>query len=139
MPVTDIRGENASNELKTELAVIFKKIGDKKTTQSGIESLYQFQQDHPDVDVKPFLGNTSAAFQAYIEKGLKSIRDKRKTLVADPMELDEPAENVTDAQITVKESPDDRYNQPESEISEHLPPPRAHQSVNIWISSPMQA
>jgi len=123
MPLSDSRGDSA-NELKTELAVIFKKIGDKKTTQSGIECLYQFQLDHPDVDVKPFLGNTSAAFQAYIEKGLKNIREKRNPREGDPMEIDEQAQPLKESHMM------DRYISTEDDINDQQQPTRMHQSVN---------
>lgn len=104
-PVGD-RQDTAANELKTELAAIFKKIGDKRTTQNGIECLYQFQQDHPEVDVKPFLSNTSTAFQSYIERGLKLIEDRLKPSEPDPMEIDEPVEHIEDMQISWTETPD---------------------------------
>lgn len=112
-------GRSTGNELKTVLAVIFKKIGDKKKTQEGIECLYQFQQDHPDVDVKPFLANTSAAFRAYIEKGLRIISEKRKPSETDPMEVDE-VEPIEEMKINWQESPDGHY----------LPTDDRHQSVN---------
>jgi len=128
MSFNDGRGDSA-NELKTELAVIFKKIGDKKTTQSGIECLYQFQLDHPEVDVKPFLGNTSAAFQAYIEKGLKNIREKRKPADADAMELDEPVQPAKGSPATL-ETPDGRCLSDDLD-GQHTSSARARQSVNI--------
>lgn len=85
------RPESANTELKTELSVIFKKIGDKRTTQEGMECLYRFQKQHPEVDIKPLLVNTSEAFKSYIEKGLTLIKEKaeRSSAAADPMEIDE--------------------------------------------------
>lgn len=111
------RPESANNELKTELAMIFKKIGDRRMTQEGLECLYQFQLKHPEVDVKPFLGNTSAAFQTYIEKGLRSIHERQKPSEPDPMDIDNGhVEAIEEMQITWAESPDGRYIPTESEV-----------------------
>ena len=133
-PIDDVRPETSHNELKTELAVIFKKIGDKKMTQNGMECLYQFQQDHPEVDVKPFLNNTSAAFRSYIENGLRIIHEKLKKPEPDPMDIDDDAvEHIEDTPITWKESPDGRYLPADTEArprEQQQQPSKYHQPVN---------
>jgi len=101
--------ENGRQDLKTELAVIFKKIGDKSMTHHGMECLYQFQLDHPQVDVNPFLRNTSENFRAYIEKNLKLIAEKRKIAQSESMEVEESEERLEDTPITWTEPSDGRY------------------------------
>ncbi|GMH42322.1 hypothetical protein BSKO_10241 [Bryopsis sp. KO-2023] len=81
-PVSPDRSAGAStpveghDTMKTELAAIFKKIGDKSLSKEGMEDLYRFQQGHQNVDVMPYLSNTSDAFRAYIERGLQRIHAK---------------------------------------------------------------
>eukprot|EP00210_Caulerpa_lentillifera_P009280 g8845.t1 len=102
------RPGSANIELKTELSVIFKKIGDKRTTQEGMECLYRFQKQHPEVDIKPLLVNTSEAFKSYIEKGLKLIKEKeeRSSEAVDPMEIDEgDTQPIEDMPVTWTEMP----------------------------------
>lgn len=62
-----------SAELKTELAGIFKMIGEKATTADGLERLYDFSNAHPSVDIQPHLARTSSAFQNYIKRGLAKV------------------------------------------------------------------
>jgi cytoskeleton-associated protein 5 len=63
----------ASHDLKTQLAGIFRKIGDKVTTAEGIEELYSFKQAQPGIDITPHLAKTSDAFQLYIQRGLAKV------------------------------------------------------------------
>ena len=58
------------SDLKSQLASIFKQIGDKSTTSAGLEALYRFTKRHPSVDIHPHLAKTSDAFRAYIQRGL---------------------------------------------------------------------
>ena len=41
-------------------------------------ALYNFRLKHKDVDIEPFLEQTSDFFQKYIARGLKTIEDERK-------------------------------------------------------------
>ena len=66
-----------SAELKSELAGIFKMIGEKATTAEGLERLYDFSQAHPMVDTQSHLARTSGAFQNYIKKGLSKVEAAR--------------------------------------------------------------
>eukprot|EP00898_Chlorokybus_atmophyticus_P007131 jgi/Chlat1/7419/Chrsp6S09189 len=59
--------------LKDELAAIFKRIGDKNSSQQGLEDLYKFTKAHPHVDITPHLSRTSEAFQMYIQRGLAKV------------------------------------------------------------------
>ena len=74
-----------SADLKSQLANVFKKIGEKTTTGSGLEDLYDFSKQYPMVDIQPHLARTSAAFQSYIQRGLNKVeaaRAKRAAAIA---------------------------------------------------------
>eukprot|EP00245_Coleochaete_scutata_P012740 TRINITY_DN4980_c0_g4_i2.p1 TRINITY_DN4980_c0_g4~~TRINITY_DN4980_c0_g4_i2.p1 ORF type:complete len:391 (-),score=85.53 TRINITY_DN4980_c0_g4_i2:134-1180(-) len=64
---------NWDTQLKLELTMIFKKIGDKQTSALGLNELYQFMHVHPEVDVMSYLQNASEAFRAYIRDGLAQV------------------------------------------------------------------
>ena len=66
-----------SADLKSRLANIFKKIGEKSTTAKGLEELYDFSRAYPMVDIQPHLARTSGAFQGYIKRGLAKVEAAR--------------------------------------------------------------
>jgi hypothetical protein len=66
-----------SADLKSRLANVFKKIGEKTTTGAGLEDLYDFSKQYPMVDIQPHLARTSAAFQSYIRRGLAKVETAR--------------------------------------------------------------
>jgi cytoskeleton-associated protein 5 len=66
-----------SAELKSELAGVFKMIGEKTSTIQGLERLFDFSRAHPGVDIQPHLARTSVAFQNYIKKGLSKVEVAR--------------------------------------------------------------
>eukprot|EP00803_Ostreobium_quekettii_P007309 evm.model.scf_1455.1 EVM.evm.TU.scf_1455.1 scf_1455:6723-19697(-) len=70
--------DGSEDDMKGELAAIFKKIGDKNNSKEGMEDLFQFQLAHPLVDINPFLAGTSEAFKAYIERGIGKIKSQRE-------------------------------------------------------------
>jgi len=65
-----------SQEIKSILTEIFKKIGIKETTQEGLYDLYQFKKSHSEVDIQPHLQRTSEHFQEYIKRGLIGIEQQ---------------------------------------------------------------
>ena len=71
-----------SADLKSRLAGIFKKIGEKATTARGLEELYDFSTAHPTVDIQPHLARTSGAFQNYIKRGLGKVEAARAAQAA---------------------------------------------------------
>ncbi len=71
-----------SNDLKSQLAGIFRKIGDKGTTAEGIEELYAFKQAQPEIDITPHLAKTSDAFQLYIQRGLAKVEAAKSAAAA---------------------------------------------------------
>jgi cytoskeleton-associated protein 5 len=72
-PSPSVASRMASHDLKTQLAGIFRKIGDKGTTAEGIEELYAFKLAQPGIDITPHLAKTSDAFQLYIQRGLAKV------------------------------------------------------------------
>ena len=58
-------------DIKSELAGIFRTIGDKGTSKQGLEELHAFTLKYPSVDLGMHLNKTSEAFQQYIHDGLK--------------------------------------------------------------------
>ena len=66
-----------SADLKSRLANIFKKIGEKSTTAKGLEELTDFSRAYPMVDIQPHLARTSGAFQGYIKRGLAKVEAAR--------------------------------------------------------------
>ncbi|XP_077599193.1 cytoskeleton-associated protein 5 isoform X1 [Stigmatopora nigra] len=60
------------------LSEIFKKIGSKENTKEGLTELYEYKQKCRDVDLEPFLKNTSPFFQSYVERGLRMIESERE-------------------------------------------------------------
>ncbi|XP_061825769.1 cytoskeleton-associated protein 5 isoform X1 [Nerophis lumbriciformis] len=59
------------------LSEIFKKIGSKENTKEGLTELYEYKQKYTDVDLEPFLKNSSLFFQSYVERGLRMIESER--------------------------------------------------------------
>ncbi len=57
--------------MRSALAEIFKKIGDKKASDQGLMELHLFRLKNPDVDINAHLAKTSSNFRAYIDNGLK--------------------------------------------------------------------
>ena len=66
------------------LAAIFKKIGDKDSSQAGLDELYQFQLDHPDVDIAPHIASVSESFKSYITHGLRKAARRYQSAAAGP-------------------------------------------------------
>eukprot|EP01135_Chromosphaera_perkinsii_P011858 Nk52_evm1s2514 gene=Nk52_evmTU1s2514 len=63
--------------LNQNLSEIFVKIGSKGQTHEGLRDLYDFQLQHPEVDIKPYMSKTSEFFQGYIKRGLAQIVQER--------------------------------------------------------------
>jgi hypothetical protein len=56
-----------------QVSNIFKLISDKETSKVGLKQLYEFKENHPDVDIQPFLKGASAYFQEFITAGLAEL------------------------------------------------------------------
>lgn len=77
---TGLRTEDRMSKAKVSdiLTEIFKKIGSKENTKEGLTELYEYKQKYSDVDLEPFLKNTSQFFQSYVERGLRMIESERE-------------------------------------------------------------
>ncbi|XP_053175118.1 cytoskeleton-associated protein 5 isoform X3 [Scomber japonicus] len=77
---TGLRTEDRMSKAKVSdiLTEIFKKIGSKENTKEGLTELYEYKQKYSDVDLEPFLKNTSQFFQSYVERGLRMIESDRE-------------------------------------------------------------
>ncbi|KAM7396138.1 hypothetical protein PAMP_019206 [Pampus punctatissimus] len=75
-----LRTEDRMSKAKVSdiLTEIFKKIGSKENTKEGLTELYEYKQKYSDVDLEPFLKNTSQFFQSYVERGLRMIESERE-------------------------------------------------------------
>jgi len=62
---------SGNSVIRSALAEIFQKIGNKKTSEQGLLDLHLFRLENPAVDINAHLAKTSANFRAYIESGLK--------------------------------------------------------------------
>lgn len=57
-----------------EVSNIFKLISDKETSKQGLKQLYEFKENHPEVDIQPFLKGASPYFQQFINDGLADLQ-----------------------------------------------------------------
>lgn len=69
-PVMPLAAGELSQQTKDTLAAIFRKVGDKALTRDGIDDLYVFTLQHPEVDITPHLSKASDAFRLYIQRAL---------------------------------------------------------------------
>lgn len=57
-----------------EVSNIFKLLSDKETSKQGLRQLYDFKENHPEVDIQPFLQGASPYFQEFIHEGLADLQ-----------------------------------------------------------------
>lgn len=57
-----------------QVSNIFKLISDKETSKLGLKQLYEFKENHPEVDIQPFLRGASPYFQTFINEGLAELQ-----------------------------------------------------------------
>lgn len=57
-----------------EVSNIFKLLSDKETSKHGLKQLYEFKENHPEVDIQPFLQGASPYFQQFINEGLAELQ-----------------------------------------------------------------
>jgi hypothetical protein len=56
-----------------QISNIFKIISDKETSKMGLKQLHEFKENHPEVDIQPFLRGATPYFQQYINEGLAEL------------------------------------------------------------------
>nr|NP_001163627.1 mini spindles, isoform B [Drosophila melanogaster]NP_001247131.1 mini spindles, isoform F [Drosophila melanogaster]ACZ94923.1 mini spindles, isoform B [Drosophila melanogaster]AFH06449.1 mini spindles, isoform F [Drosophila melanogaster] len=69
----EIASKRISHQTHDTVSQIFKLISDRDTKQQGLQKLYDFKQQNPDIDLSTFLQGSSAPFHKYIEEGLAEI------------------------------------------------------------------
>ncbi|KRG01671.1 protein mini spindles isoform X3 [Drosophila mojavensis] len=69
----DVDGKRISHQTHDTVSQIFKLISDKDTKQQGLQKLFDFKQQNPDIDLSTFLQGASVTFHRYIEEGLAEI------------------------------------------------------------------
>jgi hypothetical protein len=60
-----------------QLSLIIKKIGNSEQSKEGLRELYDFKQQHPEIDLNKYFKNSSGKLQAYIQENLKLIEQER--------------------------------------------------------------
>ncbi|XP_017847656.1 protein mini spindles isoform X3 [Drosophila busckii] len=78
-PAKDMGSKRISHQTHDTVTQIFKLISDKDTKQQGLQKLYDFKQQNPDIDLSTFLQGASANFHKYIEEGLAEIERNQNT------------------------------------------------------------
>jgi cytoskeleton-associated protein 5 len=68
-----------SREISDQLSLIIKKIGINDTSKEGINELYDFKLQNPDIDLNKYFKNSSGKLQAYIQENLKLVEIERNT------------------------------------------------------------
>jgi hypothetical protein len=66
-----------SREISDQLSLIIKKIGNNDTSKEGINELYDFKLQNPDIDLNKYFKNSSGKLQAYIQENLKLVEIER--------------------------------------------------------------
>lgn len=97
-----------SKEMHAQLTEIFRKIGSKQQSQEGLAQLYDFQQQHPEADIQPFLVKSHQFFRNYIEQNLKIIDQERKNQMAAEDPAQETARAISAAEERISMDPAQR-------------------------------
>ncbi|XP_034663855.1 protein mini spindles isoform X2 [Drosophila subobscura] len=74
----EIASKRISHQTHDTVSQIFKLISDRDTKQQGLQKLYDFKQQNPDIDLSTFLQGSSVTFHKYIEEGLAEIERSQK-------------------------------------------------------------
>ena len=66
-----------SRQLSDQLAVIVKKISASDTSKEGLRELYDFKQQHPEVEWAKYFKNSTGRLYQYIQENMKRIEAER--------------------------------------------------------------
>nr|CAB3231403.1 cytoskeleton-associated protein 5-like [Phallusia mammillata] len=79
--VSSERKENiyslSTKSLEAKLSEIFKKVGHWRHCKQGVEELYDFQQDNPGFNIKPYLDLLDVAYRDYVKLALQKVESER--------------------------------------------------------------
>lgn len=67
--------DRSNRNTHDQVSNIFKLLSDKDTSKLGFKQLYEFKENHPDVDIQPFLRGSSPYFQQFIQEGLAEMQN----------------------------------------------------------------
>ena len=68
-----------ARETSDQLSLIIKKIGNSETSKDGINELYDFKLQNPDIDLNKYFKNSSGKLQAYIQENLRLVEIERNS------------------------------------------------------------
>ncbi|KAG5681403.1 hypothetical protein PVAND_010841 [Polypedilum vanderplanki] len=71
----DRSNRNTQQLFHDQVGNIFKLLSDKETSKLGLKQLYEFKENHPEVDIQPFLRGSSTYFQQFIQEGLAELQN----------------------------------------------------------------
>ena len=66
--------DRSNRSTHDQVSSIFKLLSDKDTSKLGLRQLYEFKENHPEVDIQPFLRGSSPYFQQFIQDGLAELQ-----------------------------------------------------------------
>jgi cytoskeleton-associated protein 5 len=66
--------DRLNRNVHEQVSNIFHLISDKDTSSAGLKQLYEFKENHPEVDIQPFLQGATPYFQNYINEGLAEMK-----------------------------------------------------------------
>jgi hypothetical protein len=67
--------DRSNRSTHDQVSNIFKLLSDKDTSKLGLRQLYEFKENHPEVDIQPFLRGSSPYFQQFIQEGLAELQN----------------------------------------------------------------
>lgn len=68
---------SSQSPIGDQLSLIIKKISNQETSKEGINELYDFKFQNPDIDLNKYFKNSSGKLQSYIQENLKLIEIER--------------------------------------------------------------
>ncbi|KAL5273334.1 msps family protein [Megaselia abdita] len=72
--------QNRRTQVQEALHQIFKTIAKKDTSLEGLQRLAEFKAKNPEIDLAPYMRNTSASFQKFVEDGLARFDKQKKQM-----------------------------------------------------------
>lgn len=57
---------------------ILQRIGVSATSEQGLEELYGFMKEHPEVDTTPYITRLSREFHSFVDRGLQRLERRDK-------------------------------------------------------------
>ncbi|XP_037945409.1 protein mini spindles isoform X2 [Teleopsis dalmanni] len=100
----ELYSKRALSQAPEVMSQIFKLISDKETKQQGLQKLYEFKVQNPNIDISAFLKGATPNFQKYIEDGLAEIERNSSAKV------DKNVDNLGQTAVLATSSTDNRLD-----------------------------